>query len=185
MYTNTAHLSTNIHRTCPRISAPDNRGKPVWFPTDAPQHTCSPGGCAAADPWAENSPTSLTDRRGARAPTSPLPALAASADRGGSCSAGDSVHQDIGKATRQCRIPYAASLLQFHIFTSHRFGLLDTSVQNGRRVSRGDRSTCVCTPFVPTQMMMQSEKQEEILHLGAGCEPSQATLINYGRKQPD
>lgn len=59
------------------------------------------------------------------------------------------------------------------------FAYHNTFAQTEWSVHREYSSTCVCTPFVTMQIMMQSERQGQIMYLGAGCEPLQATLINY------
>lgn len=78
-----------------------------------------------------------------------------------------------------------AVLFQFHVSTDHRFHLSYSSAQSEWRVHREYSSMCVYTPFVMMQMMVQSERQQQIMYLGAGCEPLQVTLINYWHKQPD
>lgn len=153
-------------------------GKLFCFSIDAPQHSYNntelPKMCSCRLlSLAVQSCMSHMDRRGAYALQSPNPFLfESSADRSaawcfsgrGAQWYGDSVRQDMGKATipfhiRQRQIPYAAILFQFRVSTDHRFWLSCTSVQNEWRVNRESRSTCVYTPFVLMQMMMQSERQ--------------------------
>lgn len=129
-------MHTEVHRftKCVHESQHQNitPGKLFSFSVDAPQHSCNKAelskSCAAVDPyfWQDTAAQAMRVR-GQLVPQSPIPVLFdwstawCSLGRGAWWD-GDSVYQDKGKATipfhtRQCQIPYAATLFQLRVFT--------------------------------------------------------------------